>query len=45
MNATDAEDHAYEHDPDFWKMIEDRPRQVGIPWEEVEAELLAMEDD
>lgn len=37
----DAEDLAYERDPEFWKMIAARRLETPIPLEEVERELFA----
>lgn len=35
----DEEDRAYINDPEFWKMIEERRREPGIPWEEAKKQL------
>lgn len=35
----DDEDRAYINDPEFWKMIEERRREPGIPWEEAKKQL------
>ena len=35
----DDEDRAYINDPAFWKMIEERRREPGIPWEEAKKQL------
>lgn len=35
----DDEDRAYINDPEFWKMIEERRREPGIPWEEANQQL------
>ena len=37
--ANDEEDRAYINVPEFWKMIEERRREPGIPWEEAKKQL------
>ena len=39
----DDEDRAYINDPAFWKMIDERRKEVGIPWAEAE-KLLGLDD-
>jgi len=40
----DEEDLAYESDPEFWKMLEERRRETPIALEDVKAELFGRDD-
>ncbi|MFM9964498.1 MAG: hypothetical protein ACKV2Q_25125 [Planctomycetaceae bacterium] len=40
----DDEDRAYINDPAFWKMIDERRKEVGIPWAEAE-KLLGLDTE
>ena len=40
----DDEDRAYINDPAFWKMIDERRKEVGIPWDEAE-KLLGLDTE
>jgi antitoxin (DNA-binding transcriptional repressor) of toxin-antitoxin stability system len=44
MENKDAEDFSYMTSPEFWRMIEETRRMPTVPFEQVKAELLSLEE-